>query len=292
MTPYYQTTPYVNRQMADTNGSGSHSDDNERNDRSADRQSRTEEIRMALENAREYRDRTVTSKRPAERTTERLPERLPVREFHRDDDDTRSVATAQMSSAMSSAMTVNGTYLGPDGRPMQVVAIPAGTAIKTVDTDAASESEFQKLDYETIQINLRLLSDIVQDEKLHISSDGKTMVVDNRYAQHLRRYWSGDSRSRTLYFIKHVYAEAERLCNEIVDLVNAGASPKENTEKLINLYGLIQASTKGLDRLNMTYSDDKLIAAKIATIKKDFETYCDQTLKKTIDGFNQMVDLN
>lgn len=173
---------------------------------------------------------------------------------------------------------------------IQFVAVPKGSKLLQPDGDS-DDSEFELLSYEDIQINLRLLGDIVQEEKLHISSDGKHMVVDNRYGQTVRRYYSGDSRQKTLKFIKHVYSETERHCTEIVDLVSDDQQSKENTEKLVNLYGLIESSVRGLDRLNMTYSDDKLCAAKIATIKKNFQTYCDRTLKGTIEGFKQQQNV-
>lgn len=199
----------------------------------------------------------------------------------KENDDAQSVATTTVSMA--------GEYRDNKGRPMQVVAIPAGAKIKTVgDSESSNGEEYENLTYEEIQTNLRLLSDLIQHEKIHVSSDRKKMIVDNRYdVMGLRRKWSGDSRTKTLEFIKHIYAQTEELCNNIVTLVNNREKPKENTEKLINIYGLIQASNKGLDRLNMTYANDKFFTAMVATIKKGNETYCDRTLKGTIDGFKK-----
>jgi hypothetical protein len=244
-------------------------------------------VQHALNRAREHRDTTLTDHKSGSRGSRGSRGTSRPQVYYNPDNDapdTRSTATTTVSMA--------GEYLDENGRPMRVVAIPKGAKIKTVgDDDSDDGEEFDALTYDEIQINLRLMGDLVQDEKIHISSDRKTMVVDNRYdLMGARRAWSGDSRTKTLRFIKHVYAQTEALCNDIVDKVKSNSSPKENTEKLINLYGLIQASAKGLDRLNMTYATDKLCSAKIATIKKGYETYCDQTLKKTIDGFKNYVE--
>ena len=246
------------------------------------------DIQDALNSARTERDNQIQSSQsqphpqsqpqfqvgaPPMQSTHPTQPRRP-RVFYNPETDTQSVQTVPVSMA---------------GYPMQnvqLVAVPKGSKLLQPDGES-DDVDFELLTYEDIQINLRLLADIVQDEKLHVSSDGKHMVVDNRYGQTVRRYYSGDSRQKTLKFIKHVYKETERHCTEIVDLVNDNQQPKENTEKLVNLYSLIEASVRGLDRLNMTYSDDKLCAAKIATIKKNFQTYCDRTLKGTIDGFRQ-----
>jgi hypothetical protein len=258
-------------------------DADEHSDKSVEDHTQTA-VQRALNNAREHRDRNLTRDEKSSKSSKK-PKSRPQYFYNPEvEADNRSVATTAVSMA--------GEYVGADGRAMQVVAIPAGAKLKTVGDGESDDDddmeEFEDLTYDEIQINLRLLGDLVQDEKIHISSDRKTMVVDNRYdMMGVRRAWSGDSRGKSLRFVKHVFGQTEDLCNDIVDRVNRNDQPKENTEKLINLYGLITASAKGLDRLNMTYASDKLCAARIATIKKGYETYCDQTLKKTIDGFKQ-----
>ena len=257
------------------------------------------DVQRALNNARNYRDQNLTAKRVerAERA-ERLPERSErnakskqkrPQVFYnpsQNDDDLQSNYSVAPSVAGAA-----GEYRDSQGKAMQLIAIPANTKFQAYNSQEDDDTyNFKELSYEDIQINLRLLGDIVQDEKLHISANGKKMQVDERTFQPLRRYMCDDSRDKTLEFIKHVYHETERLCEEIVDLVERNEKPKENTEKLINLYGLIGSSGRGLDRLNMTYSDDKLFAAKISTIKKDFETYCDRTLKGTIEGFKKNLE--
>lgn len=240
-------------------------------------------VNNALNRAREHRDANLTSITTSEirNTSENRKTARPKVYYNPDNEapDVRSSATTIVSMA--------GEYRDASGRTMQVVAIPAGTKLKTIiaDTDSDDPDKFDDMSYEEIQTNLRLLSDVVQAEKLHISSNGKEMNVDDRVGKVFWRWWSGDSRAKTIAFVQHLYSQAEKLCNSLVNKVDMKEEPKENTEKLIRLWNLIKSSGKGLDRLNMTYSDDKKFAAKIGTIKENYETYVDQTLKKTIDGF-------
>lgn len=234
-------------------------------------------VQKALNKARVHRDTNLIESKNERRSKNSTPR--PQVFYNPDNDmDNRSIATTPVSMA--------GEYRDERGRPMQVVAIPAGAKLKTLSDDDSDEVDnFADMSYEEIQTNLRLLGDVVHTEKLHISSNGKEMNVDDRYLQSMWRWWSSDSRGKTLRFIQHVYSQAEKYCNELVEKVNNRENPKENTEKLIRLWNLIKSSGKGLDRLNMTYGEDKKFAAKIGTIKENYETYVDHTLKKTIDGF-------
>lgn len=238
-------------------------------------------VQLSLNRAREFRDTNLTDPRSGSKGSRGSKASKSSRNqvfYNPDNDDARSVATT---------VSMAGEYTDENGRPMRVVAIPKGAKLKTVnDSDSDDDgAAFPALDYEMIQVNLGLLGDLDQDEKLHVSADRTKMYVDDRYLQTARRWYSGDSRHKTLRFIKHLYNETEILCSDIVKKVEAGDHPKENTEKLMNLYGLIQGSSRGLDRLNITYSDDKWCLSEIRTIKKSYETYCDRTLKGTIEGF-------
>lgn len=234
-------------------------------------------VQKALNKARDHRDTHLIDPKSGSRGSRGSNQRPQVFYNPDHDVDARSVATTTVSMA--------GEYRDEKGRPMQVVAIPAGTKLKTLTDDDSDEADnFMEMTYEEIQTNLRLLADIVHTEKLHISANGKEMSVDDRYVQSFWRWWSADSRSKTLRFIQHIYGQAERYCTNLVEKINNRETPKENTEKLIRLWNLIKSSGKGLDRLNMTYGEDKKIAAKIGTIKENYETYVEHTLKQTIDS--------
>lgn len=255
-----------------------------------------ESIQNALNSAREYRDQNIIEntfdddKNCVHKNNDKKHDSGSIMStrpqvYYNSNSDVRSV------SSRATTVNNNGEYRDEKGRLLHIVAVPHGTTFKSILTaENPKIYNFPHLDYEHIQINLRFLSDISQDEKIHVSDSDKGMSVDNRYLQCARRWWSADSRDKTLAFITHIYNETETLCKDLVDMVEAKEQPKENTEKLINLYGLISSSGRGLDRLNMTYSDDKVVTAKIATIKDTYKTYCDQTLKKTIDGYKQQYD--
>jgi hypothetical protein len=174
------------------------------------------------------------------------------------------------------------TSVMPDGREIHVVQVPTAPVEKEENTE---EFKFKELNYDDIQVNLRLLGKVATDEKLHVSSNGKNIIVDDRMLQFIRRKASGDSRMKTLAFIQHMYEETEKMCNEAVELVTSDENPKENTEKLITIYSLIRMSDEGLNNLIVTYKADKRFIATIQTIKNKFNVYCDKTLKSTIDGF-------
>ena len=140
---------------------------------------------------------------------------------------------------------------------------------------------FADLSYMDVQINLRLLADVKEGEKLMVI-DGKCITVDQRYVQSVRRYWTSDSRERTLRFINHLIESAKKYCNEAVDKVKKNESKQDNLEKLINIQSLLKNATTGLGRMVTTYADDKLNLATIDTFKSTITVFCDQDLKKAI----------
>lgn len=142
--------------------------------------------------------------------------------------------------------------------------------------------KFDNLTYEDIQVNLRLLSDLKEAEKLMI--DGKFITVDQRYLQNVRRWLSCDSRHRSILFIDHVVNETQRYCKDLVNLIGKNVHHKENMEKLLGLQALLNGSLIGLGRLASTYKDDKLNRARLDTIQDKIKTFCDLDLKKAIQN--------
>lgn len=196
--------------------------------------------------------------------------------------DAMSVASFRSDRSRAPPPTSNvTTAVTTDGQQIHIVQVP--TPVKEEDTDGDGYN-FKPLNYDDVQINLRLIAKVGIEEKLHVSSDGKHIIVDSRYMQGLMRLFSGDSRKKTLAFIQHVYDETKRLCNEAVDDISTGIEQKETTEKLIAIHTLIGMSEEGLNNLIVTYKDDKQFIATIQTIKDKFKVYCDKTLKSTIDG--------
>jgi hypothetical protein len=143
--------------------------------------------------------------------------------------------------------------------------------------------DFSELSYEDVQVNLRVLADLKEGEKLMIGFN-KFLMVDQRIGQSVRRWLSSDSRMRTIDFIEHVINEANRICKSIVCSIEGGFGIKENMEKLNRFQQLLTQSLIGLGRHTTTYSDDKLSRARIETIQDKVRTFCDLDLKKAIDG--------
>ncbi len=160
------------------------------------------------------------------------------------------------------------------------VANTSSAAAPTTSGSSGGDG-FDNLTYEDIQVNLRLLADLKEAEKLMI--DGKYITVDQRYIQTVRRWLTADSRHRSILFIDHVINETKRYCEEIVKLIKEDVHHKENMEKLLGLQSLLNGSQTGLSRLATTYNDDKLNRARIETIQNKIKTFCDLDLKKAIN---------
>jgi hypothetical protein len=143
--------------------------------------------------------------------------------------------------------------------------------------------KFKDLSFNDVQINLRLLGDIKENEKIMII-DGKYMQVDQRYGQFVRRYISSDSRYTTIKFINHLIVWAKKYCTEAVDNVNKNTNREDNLKKLIDLQSLLRSSLTGLSRMAITYNHDKRNLATIETYRSTIQTICDRDLKSVIDN--------
>ncbi|VBB17845.1 hypothetical protein YASMINEVIRUS_308 [Yasminevirus sp. GU-2018] len=146
---------------------------------------------------------------------------------------------------------------------------------------ARTQEQFSKLTEADVQINLRLLSDIKEGEKIMIV-EGRWMKVDQRYVQSVRRWWTEDSRDRTLSFIEHVITSAKEHCNTAVGKVLKNEDKQDNMTKLLTLQSLLNGSLTGLGRMMTTYGEDKHNRATIETYVTMIRTFCDQDLKKAI----------
>lgn len=141
--------------------------------------------------------------------------------------------------------------------------------------------KFAVLSYMEVQINLRFLGDLKEGEKVMIDQ-GRFMQVDQRYAQAARRWWTSDSRVRSLRFISHLIESAKKYCGEAVEKIQRAESKQDNLEKLINIQSLLRNALTGLGRMITTYGDDKLNLATIETFRSTITVFCDQDLKKAI----------
>lgn len=151
-----------------------------------------------------------------------------------------------------------------------------------ISEDKEEDVDFKNLSYEDVQINLRLLSDLKEGEKLMITDD-RYMQVDQRYMQGVRRYLTADSRIRSLNFISHVIDWAKKYCTDAVESIKQNIKKQDNLATLINIQKLLGSAQTGLGRLLITYGDDKHNKATIETYIATVNTFCDRDLKKAID---------
>lgn len=154
---------------------------------------------------------------------------------------------------------------------------------KTTYIDTKKSNDFNNLSYEDVQINLRLLSDLKEGEKLMVSK-GRYIQVDQRYIQGLRRYITSDSRSRSLDFINHIICWSKKYCNDAVENINKNKDTQINMSNLINIQKLLGGAQTGLGRLLITYGDDKHNKATIETFISTISAICDQDLKRAINA--------
>lgn len=183
-------------------------------------------------------------------------------------------ATATVNSAPVTAGTNTSTP----------ITASTNTSTPTPQTPVPAEPQVEKfaeLSYMEVQINLRFLGDLKEGEKVMIS-DNKFMQVDQRYVQAARRWWTSDSRARTLNFISHLIESAKKYCTEAVEKVKLNDQKQINLEKLINIQKLLGNALTGLGRMVTTYGDDKLNLATIETFKSTITVFCDQDLKRAI----------
>lgn len=124
-----------------------------------------------------------------------------------------------------------------------------------------------ELNIEEVETNLRVLNSINEREKLLI--DGKYLRIDDRYFASLRRYFNGDDRESIVEFITEIIKSAKAFYFGMIEKIKEGGDAKENYVRLSTFTHLIEGSRDGLGNLILTYSDDKLMKAKIETIKRD-----------------------
>lgn len=147
------------------------------------------------------------------------------------------------------------------------------------DEEVYQKIEYPKLNFEEIEVNLRFIGDLKEDEKLMIND--KLIQVDQRTLQSVRRWLSGDSRKATIDYIDHVINETKELTNAIVENIKNSMEREKNLEKLLKVQGLLTTAQGGLDKLLVTYGDDKMNKSRISMIKEKIRTFCDHDLKNS-----------
>lgn len=120
---------------------------------------------------------------------------------------------------------------------------------------------------DVIETNLRLLNSVKEYEKLIV--EGDYLKIDDRYFASIRRWFCSDDRESIVKFITEIIKGAKSYYFEMIEQIKQGGDVKENYIRLSTFTHLIEGSRDGLGNLILTYSNDKLMKAKIETIKRD-----------------------
>lgn len=134
--------------------------------------------------------------------------------------------------------------------------------INTIKTTAQIKEEFIKIvnemTLEEVFININLISKIEPNYKLFINN--KFINIDTSYVQSISRWFFGNDRKTTIFFVNLVINKSFEYCDKLLNTKNI------DTKLLFRITSDIKNSINGLLNLKHTYSSDKLVQAEIDVI--------------------------
>ena len=133
---------------------------------------------------------------------------------------------------------------------------------KTIKTTAQIQEEYIKIvsemTLEEVFININLISKIEPNYKLFINN--KFINIDTSYIQSISRWFFGNDRKNTIFFVNLVINKSFEYCDKLLTTKNI------DTKLLFRITSDIKNSINGLLNLKHTYSSDKLVQAEIDVI--------------------------
>jgi hypothetical protein len=136
------------------------------------------------------------------------------------------------------------------------------TQMNTIKTTAQIQEEFIKIvsdmTLEEVFININLISKIEPNYKLYINN--KFINIDTSYIQSISRWFFGNDRKTTIFFVNLVINKSFEYCDKLLTTKNI------DTKLLFRITSDIKNSINGLLNLKHTYSSDKLVQAEIDVI--------------------------
>jgi hypothetical protein len=136
------------------------------------------------------------------------------------------------------------------------------TQLNTIKTTAQIQEEFIKIvsdmTLEEVFININLISKIEPNYKLYINN--KFINIDTSYVQSISRWFFGNDRKTTIFFVNLVINKSFEYCDKLLNTKNI------DTKLLFRITSDIKNSINGLLNLKHTYSSDKLVQAEIDVI--------------------------
>jgi hypothetical protein len=132
-------------------------------------------------------------------------------------------------------------------------------------------------DEKTVFINLKIISNIKEYDKL-ITNENKQIDIDtSSYLQFMRRWWNGRNRSNTLTYLKdYVYKDAfiiidTTLQNEMKNKYNNNFFEQSNHNILQKFLVEFKNSIRGLQNLKITYNNDVSFRSQLDVIIEEIE---------------------
>jgi DNA repair ATPase RecN len=131
--------------------------------------------------------------------------------------------------------------------------------------------------YDTLLINLKLLSKIKKNDKIVKSADGIISIDSFGYIQPIKRLLNGDSRTKSLVEVSSILEELENSLRTITTsqvLYKSNALSRDYHNACILLYSMIHESNQakiGIENLKVTYASDNNTVAKIEVALQKLE---------------------
>jgi hypothetical protein len=143
-------------------------------------------------------------------------------------------------------------------------------------------------DIKQVFINLKIISNIREYDKLITISDEKHIEIDNPgYWQFMRRWWNGRSRQNTISFLKDIiYADAFKIIdmtleNEMREKSVENFFHESNHTILQKFLHELKNSMKGLQNLKITYNYDVSFKSQLDVIIEEIE-FRNEKIKETL----------
>ena len=163
--------------------------------------------------------------------------------------------------------------------------------INSDQQDNNSETNIE-MSSEIILLNLKIISQIKENEKLNINID--QLSIDNSKCQFFTRAYYGNSRENTTIMLESIINNALLSTDKILlDAVSNGNTKddkrdeilREDPSQLLHRYLLeMSNSIKGLENLKVTYKDDVSVKSKLDLII--------EKIKTRIEKINKVLTIN
>ena len=129
-------------------------------------------------------------------------------------------------------------------------------------------NEEKKMDIETIILNMRIISEIKENEKLVANSE--CLEIDTRYIQSIQRWWYADGRQNALIKISNIVNKLFEFIDETYgknnEINNDNKFKEDKTHLFQRIHIILLNSIKGLNNLKITYKNDIKTITKIELI--------------------------